>query len=64
MSNKIDDCVEKIVDLIIDDISSRKMLKYAWNKIDKELQEEIRETWRTYVLVELCDSKILKIQII
>jgi hypothetical protein len=36
---------EEIVDAIIEDLTDRRGLKNEWWSIDKDIQDEIRQTW-------------------
>lgn len=38
--------IDKIIDVIIDDISGRKGIGDEWYQIDDDIQEEIKATWR------------------
>jgi len=40
---------EKIVDALIADFTDRRGLRQAWEGIDEDIREEIRETWISLV---------------
>jgi len=40
---------EHIVDKIIADLRNRKGLRQEWDLIDKEIQEDIKHTWRSII---------------
>ena len=42
-----------IVDKIIKDLSDRRGLRHEWEKIDEDIQQEIRDEWRNIVLTFL-----------
>jgi len=41
---------KKIVHSIIDDLSDRRGLRQEWEKIDEDIQNEIKESWISIVL--------------
>ena len=41
---------KKIVCSIIDDLSDRRGLRQEWEKIDEDIQNEIKESWISIVL--------------
>jgi hypothetical protein len=44
---------ERIVTDIIDDLTNRRALRQAWDDIDEDIQQEIRDTWAVIVQREL-----------
>jgi hypothetical protein len=50
---EIDDTAAQIVERIEKDLCSRQGLSDEWDRIDPEIQQEIRDTWRLIVLEEL-----------
>ena len=41
---------KKIIHSIIDDLSDRRGLRQEWEKIDEDIQNEIKESWISIVL--------------
>ena len=39
------DKAEAVVAAIIKDLSDRRGLRHEWDRIDEDIQDEIRETW-------------------
>ena len=46
-----DDPVGEIVDRLIDDLRGRSGFDGLWDELDPDIQEEIREEWRSIVMV-------------
>lgn len=42
-----------IVNLIVDDISDRRGLKWEWEKIDDDVKSEIKKVWRDIIMREI-----------
>jgi len=42
--------VAKIVEKIVCDLTDRRGLRQAWEGIDEEIQEEIRQAWANIIL--------------
>jgi hypothetical protein len=42
-----------IVEAILEDLTDRRGLRHEWERIDEDIQEEIRQTWITIVLSRL-----------
>lgn len=49
IKEKMEHIVQESVDSIITDIEDRKGLGDEWYQIDDEIQEEIKEEWRTKI---------------
>ena len=49
---------EIIVDRIIEDLTSRRGFRQAWEEIDDDIKEEIRDTWIEIVRSE-CGSGLV-----
>ena len=47
----------KSVDAIIEDISDRSALGNAWEEIDADIQEEIRQCWITEIVRRTIEVK-------
>lgn len=46
----------EIVRAIERDICDRRGLRHEWERIDEDIQQEIRDTWRKIVLAALKES--------
>lgn len=55
----LEDCAAQIVGEIIADLSDRRGLKHEWNRIDDDVQQEIKESWTAIVInhLKLCQVK-------
>ena len=53
MAKSIDEMATDIVAEIVRDLSDREGLGNEWDAIDYDIQCEIRETWRQFVLDEI-----------
>lgn len=42
--------VDPIVDRIIKDLKDRKGLRQAWDAIDPDLKDEIKDEWRSIIM--------------
>lgn len=42
-----------IVDAILADMTDRRGLRHQWDQIDRDIQQEIRDTWAEIVQAEL-----------
>lgn len=45
--------IRKAVELIVEDLSDRKGLRQAYENIDADIQEEIKETWTAIIEKEI-----------
>lgn len=48
---------QKIVSLIIKDMTDRRGLRQGWDDIDSDIQDEIRETWAKLIDTELVQQR-------
>lgn len=44
---------QQVVEFIIDDLSDRRGLGQAWHEIDKDIKQEIEESWKVIIKTAL-----------
>ena len=49
----VSEVAENIVSEIIKDLSDRRGLRHEWDRIDEDIQAEIRTTWEQIVVREI-----------
>jgi hypothetical protein len=44
---------DRVVSLIIGDLTDRSGLQNVWDELDEDIQEEIRQTWASFIENEI-----------
>ncbi len=48
---------DKIIKVIIDDISDRSGLQNEWDEIDEDIQKEIKDEWQRKIMLLIPNGK-------